>query len=129
MSQFNITLQNECFRGFTGISLFVHPSICPSVYLLVTILWSHKFILLFANSSSLDMSKICHHVKRVNTCLTVLDVFRFFLMHLINKPDTEYTGQETYVWELYQQRCWDFFPVGDCFRKQYEDEITGSQKS
>ncbi|XP_071161899.1 ryanodine receptor-like [Mytilus edulis] len=48
--------------------------------------------------------------------------YMFFLMHLINKPDTEYTGQETYVWELYQQRCWDFFPVGDCFRKQYEDE-------
>ncbi|XP_048731868.2 ryanodine receptor-like isoform X6 [Ostrea edulis] len=48
--------------------------------------------------------------------------YMFFLMHLINKPDTEYTGQESYVWELYQQRCWDFFPVGDCFRKQYEDE-------
>lgn len=67
----------------------------------------------------------------------------FFLMHLINKPDTEYTGfiiclycfdyivrvyiikifsgQETFVWNMYQQRCWDFFPVGDCFRKQYED--------
>lgn len=41
-------------------------------------------------------------------------------MHLINKPDTEYTGQETYVWNMYQQRCWDFFPVGDCFRKQNE---------
>jgi ryanodine receptor 2 len=51
--------------------------------------------------------------------------FRFFLMHLINKPDTEYTGQETYVWNMYQQRCWDFFPVGDCFRKQYEDELGG----
>lgn len=49
---------------------------------------------------------------------------RFFLMHLINKPDTEYTGQETYVWNMYQQRCWDFFPVGDCFRKQY-DELGG----
>lgn len=46
--------------------------------------------------------------------------YMFFLMHLINKPDTEYTGQETYVWKLYQQRCWDFFPVGDCFRKQNE---------
>ncbi|XP_043461888.1 ryanodine receptor isoform X4 [Leptopilina heterotoma] len=44
--------------------------------------------------------------------------YMFFLMHLINKPDTEYTGQETYVWNMYQQRCWDFFPVGDCFRKQ-----------
>lgn len=54
---------------------------------------------------------------------------RFFLMHLINKPDTEYTGQETHVWELYQQRCWDFFPVGDCFRKQYEDELGGAPKS
>ncbi|KAL3874970.1 hypothetical protein ACJMK2_037916, partial [Sinanodonta woodiana] len=55
--------------------------------------------------------------------------YMFFIMHLINKPDTEYTGQETYVWELYQQRCWDFFPVGDCFRKQYEDEMSGSAKS
>jgi len=26
-------------------------------------------------------------------------------MHLINKPDTEYTGQETYVWEMYTNRC------------------------
>ncbi|KAG8317291.1 Ryanodine receptor 2 [Homalodisca vitripennis] len=51
--------------------------------------------------------------------------YMFFLMHLINKPDTEYTGQETYVWNMYQQRCWDFFPVGDCFRKQYEDELSG----
>ncbi|KAK2192468.1 hypothetical protein NP493_31g06036 [Ridgeia piscesae] len=49
--------------------------------------------------------------------------YMFFLMHLINKPDTEYTGQETYVWELYQERCWDFFPVGDCFRKHYEEEL------
>lgn len=55
----------------------------------------------------------------------VLTDFRFFLMHLINKPDTEYTGQETYVWNMYQQRCWDFFPVGDCFRKQYEEELGG----
>jgi hypothetical protein len=50
--------------------------------------------------------------------------YMFFLMHLINKPDTEYTGQESYVWGLYQQRCWDFFPVGECFRKQYEDELS-----
>lgn len=45
-------------------------------------------------------------------------------MHLINKPDTEYTGQETYVWNMYTQRCWDFFPVGDFFRK-YEEEAGG----
>lgn len=51
--------------------------------------------------------------------------YMFFIMHLINKPDTEYTGQETYVWELYQQRCWDFFPVGDCFIKQHENEQSG----
>ncbi|XP_070577063.1 ryanodine receptor 2-like isoform X7 [Ptychodera flava] len=48
--------------------------------------------------------------------------YMFFLMHLINKPETEYTGQESYVWQLYQERCWDFFPVGNCFRKQYEEE-------
>lgn len=51
--------------------------------------------------------------------------YMFFLMHLINKDETEYTGQETYVWNMYQQRCWDFFPVGDCFRKQYEEELSG----
>lgn len=51
--------------------------------------------------------------------------YMFFLMHLINKPDTEYTGQETYVWNMYQQRCWDFFPVGDCFRKQNEEKLGG----
>ncbi|KAL5285595.1 hypothetical protein ACFFRR_007348 [Megaselia abdita] len=53
--------------------------------------------------------------------------YMFFLMHLINKPDTEYTGQETFVWNMYQERCWDFFPVGDCFRKEYED-ATGAEK-
>ena len=49
--------------------------------------------------------------------------YRFFLMYLINKDETEYTGQETYVWDMYQQRCWDFFPAGECFRKQYESEL------
>lgn len=24
---------------------------------------------------------------------------------------------------MYQERCWDFFPAGDCFRKQYEDQL------
>ncbi|XP_038217167.1 ryanodine receptor isoform X31 [Zerene cesonia] len=57
------------------------------------------------------------HVQREHN----LANYMFFLMHLINKPDTEYTGQETFVWNMYTQRCWDFFPVGDCFRKQYED--------
>ena len=46
-------------------------------------------------------------------------------MYLINKDETEYTGQETYVWDMYQQRCWDFFPAGECFRKQYEAELGG----
>ncbi|KAK4873043.1 hypothetical protein RN001_015072 [Aquatica leii] len=50
--------------------------------------------------------------------------YMFFLMHLINKPDTEYTGQETYVWNMYTQRCWDFFPVGDFFRN-HEEEAGG----
>lgn len=46
-------------------------------------------------------------------------------MHLINKDETEYTGQESYVWQQYQERCWEFFPTGDCFRKQYENELAG----
>ncbi|OXB83885.1 UNVERIFIED_CONTAM: hypothetical protein H355_009369 [Colinus virginianus] len=32
-------------------------------------------------------------------------------------------GQESFVWKMYQERCWDFFPAGDCFRKQYEDQL------
>uniref|UniRef100_A0A3Q2W3J5 Ryanodine receptor 2 n=1 Tax=Haplochromis burtoni TaxID=8153 RepID=A0A3Q2W3J5_HAPBU len=47
----------------------------------------------------------------------------FFLMYLINKDETEHTGQESYVWKMYQERCWEFFPAGDCFRKQYEDQL------
>ncbi|OWK15672.1 RYR1 [Cervus elaphus hippelaphus] len=50
--------------------------------------------------------------------------YMFFLMYLINKEETEHTGQESYVWKMYQERCWDFFPAGDCFRKQYEDQLS-----
>uniref|UniRef100_A0A8B9VW63 Ryanodine receptor 3 n=1 Tax=Anas zonorhyncha TaxID=75864 RepID=A0A8B9VW63_9AVES len=49
--------------------------------------------------------------------------YLFFLMYLINKDETEHTGQESFVWKMYQERCWDFFPAGDCFRKQYEDQL------
>uniref|UniRef100_A0A3P9BDB2 Ryanodine receptor 2 n=1 Tax=Maylandia zebra TaxID=106582 RepID=A0A3P9BDB2_9CICH len=49
--------------------------------------------------------------------------YLFFLMYLINKGETEHTGQESYVWKMYQERCWEFFPAGDCFRKQYEDQL------
>ncbi|XP_069548702.1 ryanodine receptor 2 [Brachyistius frenatus] len=49
--------------------------------------------------------------------------YLFFLMYLINKDETEHTGQESYVWKMYQERCWEFFPVGDCFRKHYEDQL------
>uniref|UniRef100_A0A6Q2XQ02 Ryanodine receptor 2 n=1 Tax=Esox lucius TaxID=8010 RepID=A0A6Q2XQ02_ESOLU len=49
--------------------------------------------------------------------------YLFFVMYLINKDETEHTGQESYVWKMYQERCWEFFPAGDCFRKQYEDQL------
>ncbi|XP_042194266.1 ryanodine receptor 3 isoform X3 [Callorhinchus milii] len=49
--------------------------------------------------------------------------YLFFLMYLVNKDETEHTGQESFVWKMYQERCWDFFPAGDCFRKQYEDQL------
>ncbi|CAF2856854.1 unnamed protein product [Rotaria sp. Silwood2] len=52
--------------------------------------------------------------------------YMFFLTHLLNKPDTEHTGQESYVWEMYQSRKWDFFPIGDCFRRQYESGSGGT---
>jgi hypothetical protein len=53
--------------------------------------------------------------------MLILGCVQFFLSYL-------HTGvfQESYVWELYQQRCWDFFPVGECFRKLYEDELAAS---
>lgn len=68
------------------------------------------------------------------------DFYRFFLQHLVNKDETEYTGQETYVREKYDNRLefslmlkkplfsrdWDFFPVGECFVKQYEDQLLQS---
>merc|ERR1712113_1001287 len=59
------------------------------------------------------------HVQKEHNLANYL----FFLMYLINKDESDYTGQETYVWNMYQERCWDFFPAGDCFRKQYEDEL------
>jgi len=61
------------------------------------------------------------HVQKEHNLANYL----FFLMYLINKDETEYTGQETYVWDMYKRRCWDFFPAGDCFRKQYESELEG----
>lgn len=81
------------------------------------------FILSIVDWISIAINRITQRPAVV--LLIILD--RFFLMHLINKPDTEYTGQETYVWNMYQQRCWDFFPVGDCFRKQYEVELGGGE--
>ncbi|TKS85783.1 Ryanodine receptor 2 [Collichthys lucidus] len=44
--------------------------------------------------------------------------YLFFLMYLINKDETEHTGQESFVWKMYQERSWEFFPVGDCFHRQ-----------
>ena len=39
--------------------------------------------------------------------------------------ENDNTGQETLVWDMYQSRTWDFFPQGDCLRKQYETELGG----
>ena len=61
------------------------------------------------------------HVQKEHNLANYL----FFLMYLINKDPSDYTGQETFVWDMYQERCWDFFPAGDCFRKQYESELGG----
>ncbi|KAM9591511.1 LOW QUALITY PROTEIN: ryanodine receptor 1-like [Morphnus guianensis] len=49
--------------------------------------------------------------------------YMFFLIYLINKDETEHMGQESYVWKMYQECCWDFFPASDCFCKQYEDQL------
>ncbi|KAK2823050.1 hypothetical protein Q7C36_019650 [Tachysurus vachellii] len=76
-----------------------------------TVLFRHHLLLLCHRHSA------GHHSGFNYRC------FWFFLMYLINKEETEHTGQESYVWKMYQERCWDFFPAGDCFRKQYEDQL------
>ena len=40
------------------------------------------------------------HVKKEHNLANYL----FFLMYLINKDENDYTGQETYVWNMYQER-------------------------
>lgn len=45
------------------------------------------------------------------------------LLWFIKKSPLFPLFQESYVWKMYQERCWDFFPAGDCFRKQYEDQL------
>uniref|UniRef100_A0A2K5IN02 Ryanodine receptor 3 n=1 Tax=Colobus angolensis palliatus TaxID=336983 RepID=A0A2K5IN02_COLAP len=47
----------------------------------------------------------------------------YFLLWFRNKHPLFTLFQESYVWKMYQERCWDFFPAGDCFRKQYEDQL------
>uniref|UniRef100_A0A7N6A8U4 Ryanodine receptor 2 n=1 Tax=Anabas testudineus TaxID=64144 RepID=A0A7N6A8U4_ANATE len=44
-------------------------------------------------------------------------------MYLQCKYPPFYVFKESYVWKMYQERCWEFFPAGDCFRKQYEDQL------
>ncbi|KAL5971180.1 Ryanodine receptor [Taenia solium] len=58
-------------------------------------------------------TELCRHIY----------LCRYFLMHIIKKSDTESTDQETYVQESYQQRCLDFFLIGNCFRKQYVEKF------
>ncbi|KAI6657509.1 Ryanodine receptor 44F-like X1 [Oopsacas minuta] len=53
--------------------------------------------------------------------------YLFFLMYLINKHDTLYTGQESYVWDLYLQRKWDFFPIGCYFEKNSNEKHEAEQ--
>ena len=46
------------------------------------------------------------HVQKEHNLANYL----FFLMYLINKDPSDCTGQETFVWDMYQERCWDFSP-------------------
>ena len=39
-----------------------------------------------------------------------------------------FSSQESYVWEMYLQQNWDFFPVGDCFHAQ-EDRREQQKKA
>lgn len=54
----------------------------------------------------------CEH--RNDSCMYALNII---LITTFNQ------FKESFVWKMYQERCWDFFPAGDCFRKQYEDQL------
>lgn len=43
--------------------------------------------------------------------------YLFFFMHLLHKPVTEHTGQESHVYDLYRRRQFSFFPVGERFKE------------
>ncbi|XP_065916546.1 ryanodine receptor 2-like isoform X2 [Dysidea avara] len=55
--------------------------------------------------------------------------YMYFLMYLISKPETEFSGQESYVWDHYIRRDWSFFPVGDCVQEQERRERERSKQS
>ena len=44
--------------------------------------------------------------------------YLFFFMHLLHKPVTEHTGQESHVYALYRRREFSFFPVGERFASE-----------
>lgn len=48
---------------------------------------------------------------------------QYFKQKFSRIKDCSLFFQESYVWKMYQERSWEFFPVGDCFRKQYEDQL------
>ncbi len=56
----------------------------------------------------------CSHCKGLKQTLHMKHKLFFFVL------------KESYVWKMYQERCWEFFPAGDCFRKQYEDQLNWS---
>lgn len=54
---------------------------------------------------------------------------RFLCMYLFDKPETEHTGQESYILENLWERKLDFFPVGKAFRLKSEDHPLPAQPS
>lgn len=55
-------------------------------------------------------------------------LFHSFLLISLTTPPFLPLSQESYVWEMYLQQNWDFFPVGDCFHAQ-EDRREQQKKA
>ena len=71
----------------------------------------------------IDWKTICKScLPRSLDALLILWIDRFFFLHLLHKPVTELTGQESYVYNRYRDQVFDFLPVSECFRLQELDE-------
>ena len=93
-----------------ALKRYIHALTCSIAYINYLFLSTIILILHLSRSDVVILIMIVILFFRNRLFNRYLPFLRFFIMYLINKDETEYTGQETFVWDMYQSRCWDFFP-------------------